>query len=168
MAVSAALLRRSVGTQRLSARRCVALCAVLLLTASLFSASAQALSISGFKNSLITFLLEKISVPGEFEVLADEVQSPSNGSSILKGVRISDARGVWFKAAQLSLGSDRFDQHRRRRLATLTTGRRSTRKTDSKHLSLGLAAQPYRCEYCQDCDHLDARVRANSCASHDL
>ncbi|MFT5445918.1 MAG: translocation and assembly module TamB [Gammaproteobacteria bacterium] len=74
----------------------------VLLLACLFAPSSQALSIGGFKNSLVTFLLEKISVPGEFEVAADEVSSPSNGSSVLKGVRVSDAKGVWFRAAQLS------------------------------------------------------------------
>jgi autotransporter translocation and assembly factor TamB len=50
----------------------------------------------------MTFLLEKISVRGQFEVVADEVQSPSDGFSVLKGLRVSDARGVWFCAAELS------------------------------------------------------------------
>ena len=72
------------------------------LAACLSAPAAQALSIGGFKNSLVTFLLKKISVPGEFEVIADEVLSPSSGSSVLKGLRVSDAQGVWFRAAQLS------------------------------------------------------------------
>lgn len=72
------------------------------LTACLSAPAAQALSIGGFKNSLVTFLLEKISVPGEFEVIADEVSSPSSGTSVLKGLRVSDATGVWFRAEQLS------------------------------------------------------------------
>ena len=74
---------------------------VLLLCAS-WPAPAPALSISGVKNRMIEFLIEKISVPGQFELVADRIEDVEGGST-LHGVRISDAQGVWFEAERLVL-----------------------------------------------------------------
>jgi len=75
----------------------------MLLAASLAACmGAQALSLPGFKNALIDFLLEKISIPGEFEVTTESVQTLSDKSTVLVGVRIADASGVWFQARRLA------------------------------------------------------------------
>ena len=77
---------------------------IVLLAASLFSTHAFALSLmDGMKNSLVNFLLEKISVPGQFEVAAAGIDSPGDGQTVLHGLTVSDTNGIWFKAEQLSL-----------------------------------------------------------------
>ncbi|MEM7528711.1 MAG: translocation/assembly module TamB domain-containing protein [Pseudomonadota bacterium] len=65
-------------------------------------ASAQ-FSFLGIKNNLVQLLLEQISVPGEFEVTAEEVVEPDDGSTALRGLAIADADGVWLRIGQVGL-----------------------------------------------------------------
>ncbi|MCB1744988.1 MAG: hypothetical protein KDK91_31770, partial [Gammaproteobacteria bacterium] len=60
----------------------------------------EALSISGFKNDLVEFLLEQVSVPGEFEIRAGRIEQLESGGTVLEEVRIIDSQGVWFTAAR--------------------------------------------------------------------
>ncbi|MBY8976564.1 translocation/assembly module TamB domain-containing protein [Rhodobacteraceae bacterium NNCM2] len=59
-------------------------------------------SILGLKNSMVQFLLEQISVPGEFEVTAKQVEEPESGVTAITGLAIADSQGVWLKADSLN------------------------------------------------------------------
>ena len=61
-----------------------------------------ALSISGFKNNLVGYLLDRISTPGQFEVRAEIAEDDPSGRSALVNLRILDAAGVWFRAERLA------------------------------------------------------------------
>ena len=79
--------------------------ASLVLTVA-FAATERAtaqLSILGLKNSMVQFILRQISVPGEFEILAERVEEPEDGDTSLVGVTIADADGVWLKIGMLTL-----------------------------------------------------------------
>ncbi|MGK0173238.1 MAG: translocation and assembly module TamB, partial [Gammaproteobacteria bacterium] len=62
-----------------------------------------AFSLGDLKSGLVTFLLEKVSVPGQFEIRADKIARADAGSSELVGVHISDANGEWFFAERFIL-----------------------------------------------------------------
>ena len=83
-------------------RRLAALLLAVALTLAPQPAPAQ-ISILGLKNSLVQFALERISVPGSFEITAEGVEEPEDGVTELVGVRIADGRGVWFEAEGIAL-----------------------------------------------------------------
>jgi translocation and assembly module TamB len=62
-----------------------------------------AFSLGDLKIGLVTFLLEKVSVPGQFEITADKIARADASSSELVGVHISDANGEWFFAERFIL-----------------------------------------------------------------
>ncbi|MGB0748939.1 MAG: translocation/assembly module TamB domain-containing protein [Magnetospiraceae bacterium] len=59
---------------------------------------AQAFSLANFDNDLVRFLLEQVSVEGEFEIQAEDIIDSADGGTELRGVKIADASGVWFEA----------------------------------------------------------------------
>ncbi|MEO0823457.1 MAG: hypothetical protein AAF074_23945, partial [Pseudomonadota bacterium] len=61
------------------------------------------LSFLGLKNNLVQFVLDQISVPGEFEVSAEGVEEPDDGSTTLVGLTIADADGVWLRVGSVAL-----------------------------------------------------------------
>ncbi len=65
--------------------------------------AAAQFSVLGLKNSLIQFVLSQISVEGEFEITAGEVEDPEEGGTRLTDVTISDGEGVWFRADAIEL-----------------------------------------------------------------
>jgi len=73
------------------------------LSFSLWSPGTIALSLAGWKNELVEFLLRKVSVPGQFEIAAGRIENVQAGRAVLKGVRISDQTGVWFEARAFDL-----------------------------------------------------------------
>ncbi|MEM6676295.1 MAG: translocation/assembly module TamB domain-containing protein [Pseudomonadota bacterium] len=75
----------------------------LLATALLVPPAAAQLSFLGLQNSLVQFVLEQISVPGEFEVTAEGVVEAEDGSTALDGLAIADADGVWLRIGQVAL-----------------------------------------------------------------
>ncbi|MEM7497249.1 MAG: translocation/assembly module TamB domain-containing protein [Pseudomonadota bacterium] len=77
--------------------------ATLVLAGLLAPPAAAQLSFLGLKNNLVQLLLDQISVPGEFEVTADEVIEPEDGSTALRGLAIADADGIWLRIGQVSL-----------------------------------------------------------------
>ncbi|MEM6440718.1 MAG: hypothetical protein AAF763_13595, partial [Pseudomonadota bacterium] len=85
--------------------RLISVFAVLALSAALLAAPAARaqISILGLKNSMVQFLLEQISVPGEFEVTAEGVEEPEDGVTSLVGVAVSDSRGVWLRVGEARL-----------------------------------------------------------------
>ncbi|MFK7944985.1 MAG: hypothetical protein AB8B85_19030, partial [Paracoccaceae bacterium] len=71
----------------------------LALVLVLLAAPAWAFfSLSGFQNSMIEFLIDKLSSEGEFEITVEEVAENSDGESLLRGLSIADSEGVWFTA----------------------------------------------------------------------
>lgn len=68
------------------------------LVLSVWSLPANALSLSGFQNSLVELLLRRISVPGSFEVNTKSVDNDRVGDVRLTGVTVSDSQGIWFRA----------------------------------------------------------------------
>ncbi|MCH9675127.1 MAG: hypothetical protein K0U93_27030, partial [Gammaproteobacteria bacterium] len=82
---------------------CSLLCWVVLCFGIILSAPTHAFSLAGAKNKLVDFLLEKVSVPGEFEVKAESVSDGTDGGTVLNGITIVDAKGVWFRAESFEL-----------------------------------------------------------------
>ena len=74
--------------------------ATLIFT--LATAPAAAIDLFNIKNSLIQFALEQISTE-DFTIAAEEVESPGDGVTDLKGVTIADREGVWFRAESMGL-----------------------------------------------------------------
>ncbi|MEM1315281.1 MAG: hypothetical protein AAGI51_12040, partial [Pseudomonadota bacterium] len=86
------------------ARLLIVLAAAVLAAAWLPAERAAAqISILGLKNSMVQFLLEQISVPGEFEVTAEAVEEPEDGVTSLVGVTVSDGQGVWLRIGEARL-----------------------------------------------------------------
>jgi len=80
-------------------KRIASLGVVLMLAV----APAQAaFDIFNLKSSLVQFLLDQISTP-DFTVTAEEVESPGEGRTVLRGVAIADRNGIWFEAERMSL-----------------------------------------------------------------
>lgn len=63
---------------------------------------ASAISLGGIRNSLVQWVLDKISVEGVFEINVEEVIGDEDRGTTLVGVEISDGAGVWFTAERLS------------------------------------------------------------------
>ena len=76
---------------------------IMLAVTMAWPATAAALSLSGIKSGMIEFLIEKISVPGKFELAADLVENNTEGGTTLHGVQVSDRQGVWFEAERFVL-----------------------------------------------------------------
>ncbi|MGF1551238.1 MAG: translocation/assembly module TamB domain-containing protein [Paracoccaceae bacterium] len=76
--------------------------AVLACSLAAVPASAQ-FSFLGLQNNLIEFVLDQISVPGEFEISAERVEEGEEGSTDLVGLTIADADGVWLRVGRASL-----------------------------------------------------------------
>ncbi|MEM7255652.1 MAG: hypothetical protein AAF493_29990, partial [Pseudomonadota bacterium] len=80
-----------------------ALLASLFTLACIVSTPANALSLGGVKSKMVDFLLEKVSVPGEFELSVESVEDAEEGGTLLNGVTIVDATGPWFRAERFEL-----------------------------------------------------------------
>ncbi|MEM6489259.1 MAG: hypothetical protein AAF677_13505, partial [Pseudomonadota bacterium] len=82
---------------------------LLLITALLLLAAPPALaqlSFLGLQNNLVQFVLDQISVPGEFEVTAEAVEEADDGATELVGLAVADADGVWLRVGRISLDWD--------------------------------------------------------------
>ncbi|MFV0474336.1 MAG: translocation/assembly module TamB domain-containing protein [Pikeienuella sp.] len=75
----------------------------LFLIAALALPAAAQFSFLGLKNSLVDFVLDQISVPGELEITAEGVEDAEDGSTEIVGLNVADARGVWLSVERLSL-----------------------------------------------------------------
>ncbi len=82
--------------------RAAALAATLALVLWAGAAPAQ-ISLFGLGNSLVQFVLARISTPGSLEITAEGVQEGEDGRSELAGVRVADAQGVWLEIDALAL-----------------------------------------------------------------
>ena len=78
------------------------LLAFLLALAIAVPAAAQ-FSFLGLRNSLVDFVLEQISVPGELVLAAEGVQDAEDGATEIVGLTAADAEGVWLRIDRLSL-----------------------------------------------------------------
>ncbi len=79
--------------------------AFVLALASVFLLAGQpasALSLGGIRNSLVQWVLDKVSVEDVFEITVDEVRDDEQLGTTLVGLKIADAQGVWFTAGTLS------------------------------------------------------------------
>ncbi|MEM6973171.1 MAG: translocation/assembly module TamB domain-containing protein [Pseudomonadota bacterium] len=65
--------------------------------------AAAQFSFLGLQNNLVDFVLDQISVPGEFEIEAEGVEQPDDGSTAIVGLTIADADGVWLRIGRTSL-----------------------------------------------------------------
>lgn len=65
-------------------------------------ASAQ-FSFLGLQNSLVQFVLDQISVPGEMEITAEGVEENDDGATEIVGLQVADDEGVWMTVDRLSL-----------------------------------------------------------------
>ncbi|MEM8842526.1 MAG: hypothetical protein AAGD47_12195, partial [Pseudomonadota bacterium] len=76
---------------------------LIVLTICLVAGPAAAqLSLLGLKNSMVQFLLDQISVEGQFEVTAGRVEEPEDGVTAITDLAIADSQGVWFRAKSLN------------------------------------------------------------------
>lgn len=75
----------------------------LLLVIALALPAAAQFSFLGLKNSLVDFVFEQISVPGELEISAEGVEDAEDGSTEIVGLSVADADGVWLSVERLSL-----------------------------------------------------------------
>ena len=82
--------------------------AVLAIALSIpfLSPPALAFSLKGFKSSMVTYLLEQISVPGQIEISAHEVVRADASATELRGVRVRDGEGEWLFAERFILEWD--------------------------------------------------------------
>ncbi|HLS18221.1 MAG TPA: hypothetical protein VK090_00300, partial [Paracoccaceae bacterium] len=74
----------------------------LLCVGVLIWQPASALSLGGIRNSLVQWVLDKVSVEGVFEISVEEVVGAETEGTSLLGVQIADADGVWFTAEELT------------------------------------------------------------------
>lgn len=81
-------------------RRFLIIC--VMLTAIAAPANAQ-FSFLGIKNSLVDFVLDQISVPGELVVSAEAVEDGVEGSTDIVGLTVADGKGVWLSIERISL-----------------------------------------------------------------
>ncbi|MEM9781875.1 MAG: translocation/assembly module TamB [Pseudomonadota bacterium] len=86
---------------RITARRLSV--AALVALAVLVAPAAAQFSFLGLQNNLVQFVLDQISVPGEFEVTAEGVEQPDDGSTAIVGLAVADADGIWLRIGQASL-----------------------------------------------------------------
>ncbi|MFN3259656.1 MAG: translocation/assembly module TamB domain-containing protein [Pikeienuella sp.] len=80
-------------------RRLLPLILVLMVA---LPAAAQ-FSFLGLRNSLVDFVLDQISVPGELVLAAEGVEDAADGSTEIVGLTAADADGVWLRIDRLSL-----------------------------------------------------------------
>ena len=84
-----------------------ALLVVILSLAVLAGQPAAALSLGGIRNTLVQWVLDKVSIEGVFEIEVAEVIGAEQQGTTLRGVEISDAQGVWFTADELTFDFNR-------------------------------------------------------------
>ncbi|QIE54695.1 hypothetical protein G5B40_04105 [Pikeienuella piscinae] len=75
----------------------------LVLVLALALPAAAQFSFLGLKNSLVDFVLDQISVPGELEITAEGVEDADDGSTEIVGLKVADADSVWLTVERLSL-----------------------------------------------------------------
>lgn len=75
---------------------------VLFLFLAAVPAAAQ-FSFLGIKNSLVDFVLEQISVPGELEITAEGVEDAEDGATEIIGLTVADGGGVWLSIDRLAV-----------------------------------------------------------------
>ncbi|HEU0221983.1 MAG TPA: hypothetical protein VFR34_07210, partial [Paracoccaceae bacterium] len=75
--------------------------ALCILIASGLAAGAE--SIFDVRSQLVQFLLRQVSSPGSFEVTVEGVDSPGEGVTRLRGLKVADGAGTWIEAAFVSL-----------------------------------------------------------------
>lgn len=76
---------------------------ILVLSLILAAPAAAQFSFLGLKNSLVDFVLDQISVPGEMEIAAEGVEENEDGATEIVGLTIADGDGVWMTVERLSL-----------------------------------------------------------------
>ncbi|MEM7237074.1 MAG: translocation/assembly module TamB domain-containing protein, partial [Pseudomonadota bacterium] len=64
--------------------------------------AAAQLSILGLKNSMVQFLLDQLSVEGQFEITAENVEEPEDGATAIVGLTVADSEGIWLRAESLN------------------------------------------------------------------
>ena len=74
------------------------LAAITLCLGLLAGPASAFFSLSGFQNSMIEYLIGQLSSEGEFEITVREVSEDQDGESLLRGLAIADAQGIWFTA----------------------------------------------------------------------
>ncbi|WP_340109617.1 translocation/assembly module TamB domain-containing protein [Pikeienuella sp. HZG-20] len=79
------------------------LASLLLVLALLAAPPAMAFSFLGLKNSLVDFVLDQISVPGELEITAEGVEDAEDGATEIVGLKVADGDGVWMTVERLSV-----------------------------------------------------------------
>ncbi len=75
----------------------------LLLALIIALPAAAQFSFLGLRNSLVDFVLDQISVPGELVLAAEGVEDADDGSTEIVGLTAADADGVWLRIDRLSL-----------------------------------------------------------------
>lgn len=68
---------------------------------------ASALSLSGIRNSLVQWVLDKVSIEDVFEISVEDVVGAEEAGTTLVDLRIADADGVWFTADTLTFDFNR-------------------------------------------------------------
>ena len=63
-------------------------------------------SFLGIKNSLVDFVLDQISVPGELVVTAEGVEDGEEGSTDIVGLKVADGEGVWLEVDRIAVRWD--------------------------------------------------------------
>lgn len=81
-------------------RRFLIICFMLVAVAA--PANAQ-FSFLGIKNSLVDFVLDQISVPGELVVTAEGVEDGEEGSTDIVGLKVADGEGVWLSVDRIAV-----------------------------------------------------------------
>lgn len=81
----------------------LALALALPFAAALTPPAAAQFSFLGLKNSLVDFVLDQISVPGEMELAAEGVEDTEDGATDIVGLTVADADGVWLSVERLSV-----------------------------------------------------------------
>lgn len=72
-----------------------------LILATLTAPAAALFSLSGFRNQMIEFLIDQISVEGELEISVEEITDLDDGATAIRGLAISDGDGVWMTVESL-------------------------------------------------------------------
>ncbi|MEM9011678.1 MAG: translocation/assembly module TamB domain-containing protein [Pseudomonadota bacterium] len=75
----------------------------LLICLALLAPIPVAAQFLDLKNSLVQFMLDQISVPGELEITAEGVEEPTDGVTDIVGVAVADGSGVWLRVERISL-----------------------------------------------------------------
>lgn len=85
-------------------RHFLIICFVFLVSVAA-PANAQ-FSFLGIKNSLVDFVLDQISVPGELVVTAEGVEDGEEGSTDIVGLKVADSEGVWLSVERIAVRWD--------------------------------------------------------------